>query len=175
MMTTPLGTVRQVAYVVDDMEKALRYWIEVMSAGPFFLFEHAEMENQIYRGAASNIDVSLAVGNTGDVQIELIYCEDDKPSVYKEFIDAGRTGVHHLGLMPENYRETYARYVSLGYQPAFECSIAGTELVYFDTVASLGHFTELWDNSDAFMNFMEDVKAAARGWDGADPIRKGSL
>ena len=32
-MTTPLGTVRQVAYVVDDMDRALRYWIDVMKAG----------------------------------------------------------------------------------------------------------------------------------------------
>ena len=174
-MTTPLGTVRQVAYVVDDMDRALRYWIDVMKAGPFFLFEHAAMDNQRYRGGDSNADVSLAVGNSGDVQIELIYCEDAAPSVYREFLEAGRTGVHHLGLMPENYRETFARYLSLGYEPAFECSIAGTDLVYFDTVDDLGHFTELWQNSLAFKDFLEAVKAAARSWDGSDPIRVGAL
>jgi hypothetical protein len=174
-MKTALGTVRQVAYVVDDMQKALDYWIDGMKAGPFFLFEHAAMENQLYRGAASNADVSLAVGNSGDVQIELIYCENDAPSVYKEFLDAGRVGVHHLGLMPENYPEEYDRYISLGYEAAFECSIAGTQLVYFDTVNSLGHFTELWDNSEAFKDFMAEVKAAARDWNGDDPVRKGSL
>ena len=117
-MTTALGTVRQVACVVDDMEQALNYWIDVMNAGPFFLFEHAEKENQRYRGGASNVDVSLAAGNSGDVQIELIYCENNEPSVYKEFLDAGRTGVHHLGLMPENCQETYDRYVSLGHEAA---------------------------------------------------------
>lgn len=174
-MNTPLGTVRQVAYVVQDLDKALRYWIDVMKAGPFFLFKHAEMENQTYRGATANVDVTLAVGNSGDVQIELIYCENDEPSVYKEFLDAGRTGVHHLGLMPENYQETYAQYISLGFEPAFECAIGGTNLVYFDTVDSLGHFTELWDNSETFLNFMAEVKAASRGWDGSDPIRDASL
>ncbi len=174
-MNTPLGTVRQVAYVVDDMDRALDYWITVMKAGPFFLFEHAVMENQRYRGAASNVDATLAVGNTGDVQIELIYCENDAPSVYREFLEAGRTGVHHLGLMPENYQETFDRYAALGYEPAFECSIAGTELVYFDTVKTLGHFTELWQNSEAFKDFLEAVKAASRGWDGSDPVRTGAL
>jgi hypothetical protein len=157
------------------MEQALDYWIDVMKAGPFYLFEHAEMENQRYRGAASNADVSLAVGNSGDVQLELIYCENDEPSVYKEFLDAGRSGVHHLGLMPENYAETYAQYTSLGFDAAFECSIGGTNLVYFDTVDALGHFTELWENSKAFLDFMAQVKAAAQGWQGEDPIRMGSL
>ena len=174
-MTTALGTIRQVAYVVDDLEKALNYWVEVMKAGPFFLFEHAIMEDQRYRGGASNVDVSLAVGNSGDVQIELIYCEDDNPSVYKEFRDAGRVGVHHVGLMPEDYEKTYAQYVSLGYEAAYECNIGGTRLVYFDTVASLGHFTELWENSEAFKDFMAQVKAAAKNWNGEDPVRDGSI
>jgi len=174
-MTPALGTVTQVAYVVDDMQRALDYWLSVMKAGPFFLFEHADLEHQVYRGAPSDIDVTLAVGNTGDVQIELIFCEDDKPSVYKEFLDAGRSGVHHLGLMPQNYAETYAQYSALGFEPAFECNIGGTDLVYFDTLSSLGHFTELWDNSQAFLDFMAHVKDASLNWNGDDPIRLGSL
>ncbi len=170
-----LGTVRQIAYVVADMQQALKYWLDVMQAGPFYLFEHANMDNQIYRGGESNADVSLAVGNSGDVQIELIYCENDAPSVYREFLDAKRSGVHHVGLMPENYAQTYARYVELGFEPAFECNIGGTDLVYFDTVQKLGHFTELWDNSEAFKNFLAMVKDAARNWDGDEPVRTGAL
>ena len=82
-MTQPLYTVRQVAYVVKDMEKALKYWTEYLKAGPFFMLEHAPLENQKYRGAASNADISIALGNSGALQIELIYCENDAPSVYK--------------------------------------------------------------------------------------------
>jgi len=174
-MTPALGTIRQVAYVVEDLDEALAYWVDVMKAGPLFLFEHVSMEDQRYRGGASNVDVSLAVGNSGDVQIELIYCENDNPSVYKEFRDAGRVGIHHVGLMPENYDETYDRYRSMGCEAAFECSVGGTRLVYFDTVASLGHFTELWDNSEAFKDFMAQVKSASQGWNGDDPVRNGSL
>ena len=62
-----------------------------------------------------------------------------------------------------------------GYQAAFECSIGGTDLVYFDTVASLGHFTELWDRSDAFIEFQRSVRQAAKDWDGNTPIRKGAV
>jgi hypothetical protein len=171
----PLGSVSQIAYVVEDLDVALAYWVDVIKAGPFFLFEHATMENQRYRGAASNVDVTLAVGNSGDTQIELIYCENDAPSVYREFLDAGRTGVHHVGLMPENYPAACETYRSLGYEAAFECSIAGTNLVYFDTLETLGHFTELWDRSASFVEFQRSVREAARDWDGSNPVRQAAL
>ena len=48
-MTHPLHTVRQVAYVVRDMEQALKYWTEYLRAGPFFILEHAPLENQKYQ------------------------------------------------------------------------------------------------------------------------------
>ena len=75
-MEPALGTIRQVAYVVEDLDSALEHWIGILNAGPFFVFEHAELSDQLYRGAASSIDVTLAVGNSGDVQIELILPED---------------------------------------------------------------------------------------------------
>ena len=171
----PLGTVSQIGYVVADMDRALEYWIQQMHAGPFFVFEHANLEKQIYRGGASAVDATLAVGNSGDVQIELIFQENDAPSVYKEFADAGRYGMHHIGLMPEDYTASCERYRAQGFEAAFECSIGGTDLVYFDTVATLGHFTELWDRSEAFLEFQRTVKEAARFWDGSDPIRRGAL
>ncbi len=175
VLPPPLGSISQVAYVIEDMDRALKFWVDVIKAGPFFVFEHAQLESQRYRGGASDVDVTLAVGNSGDTQIELIYCESDAPSVYKEFLDAGRSGVHHVGLMPADYLATCARYDALGFERAFECRIGGTDLVYFDTVAVLGHFTELWDNSESFIAFQTSVKQAARDWDGTDPIRLGGL
>ena len=68
-MTQPLYTVRQVAYVVRYMEKALKYLTEYLKVGPFFILEHAPLENQKYRGAESNADISIALGNSADLQI----------------------------------------------------------------------------------------------------------
>ena len=174
-MTDQFGVIRQVAYVVEDMDQALKYWVDFLGAGPFYMFEHSQMDDQKYRGGDSQVDVSLAVGNSGDVQIELIYCENDEASVYREFLDAGRVGVHHVGLMPENYLEACQEYESMGFDRAFECKISGTSLVYFDTVQATGHFTELWERSDAFIDFMNFVKEASVGWDGSDPVRTAAL
>jgi len=174
-MTQPLYTVRQLAYVVKDIDAGLKYWTEIMKTGPFFLFEHCPLKNQVYRGSPSNADVTLALGNSGNLQIELIFQHNDEPSVYKEFLDAERTGVHHFGLMPEDYKSTCQQYKALGHEAAFECTVGNAELVYFDTVATIGHYTELWDNHSVFKDLFIMVEDAAKNWDGKDPVRPGPL
>ena len=47
------------------------------------------------------------------------------PFVYKEFLDAGKTGVHHFGMMPENFEETCREYAARGHEAAFECTVGG--------------------------------------------------
>jgi catechol 2,3-dioxygenase-like lactoylglutathione lyase family enzyme len=169
-VTQPLQTVRQLAYVVRDLDAALHYWTSVLEVGPFFLFEHCPLQDQRYRGQPSNVDVSLALGNSGDLQIELIQQHNDAPSVYREFLDAGRVGV-----MPVDYAAACAAYRARGVEAAFECTVGGAPLTYFDTVASIGHYTELWDNSAVFKDLFLMVEDAAKGWDGREPVRRMEL
>ena len=37
-MTQPLYTVRQLAYVTPDLDAALKYWVDVLHVGPFYVF-----------------------------------------------------------------------------------------------------------------------------------------
>lgn len=170
-MSQPLINLRQVAYVVPDLDTALKYWVEVLKAGPFFKLDHAPLEHKRYRGAQNDVDISLALGYSGDLQIELIQQHNDVPSVFKEFLDTGRQGVHHIGLMPADYQATLDYYRSLGHEVAFECDFGGAELTYVDTLHSLGHFVELWDNHDNFKGLFTMIADAAKEWDGTDPIR----
>jgi len=170
-MTQPLHTVRQLGYLVGDLDEALKYWTEVLKVGPFFRMEHIELENQVYRGNPGNVELVIALGNSGSVQIELIQQMNDVPSVYKEFIDAGRSGLHHFGLMPVDYHSTRQQYIDLGHETAFECTIAGAPLVYFDTLDALGHYTELWDNNDFYKDLFMEIENAAIDWDGKNPVR----
>ena len=170
-MTQPLYTVRQLAYVVRDLDAALDYWTGMLKVGPFFRMDHAPLTDQRFYGKPSNVDISIALGNSGDLQIELIQQHNDEPSVYKEFLDAGRVGVHHFGLMPVDYAATCAQYVANGHRAAFQCTLGGAERTYFDTGASVGHYIELWDNHSVFKDLFLMVEDAAKGWDGRDPVR----
>lgn len=171
-MTPPMTNLRQVAYVVKDLDEALDYWTRVMKAGPFYKLEHAPLTNKLYRGAATDVDIDLAIGYSGELQIELIQQNNDVPSVYKEFLDAGRSGIHHIGIMPEDYAAALAYHADLGHAPAFEADFGGAKLTYIDTLDSLGHFIEFWDNHDNFKGLFEMIKAETDAWDGKDPIRQ---
>jgi catechol 2,3-dioxygenase-like lactoylglutathione lyase family enzyme len=170
-MTQPLYTIRQLAYVVRDLDAALAYWTQTLRAGPFFVLEHCPLENQRYYGMPANTDITVALGNSGALQIELIQQHNDAPSVYRDFLDAGRSGVHHVGLMPVDYSAMYAHYRALGHKAAFECTLGGAPVVYFDTLDSVGHYIELWDNSAVFKDLFQMIEDAAIGWDGHDPVR----
>ncbi|WP_424934279.1 VOC family protein [Amaricoccus macauensis] len=167
----PIFTLQQVCYVVDDLDAALKYWTEELKVGPFFLFEHAPLENQIFRGEPTEADVTLALGNSGAVQVELVVQHNDAPSVYKEWMDGGRRGLHHFGYMPQDYAANREHFIGLGHAPAFECTIGDSPLVYFDMLDTLGHYVEFWEDSAVYREIFRRTEEAARSWDGSDPVR----
>ncbi len=175
-MTQPLQAVHQFAYVVTDLDKALKYWTEELKVGPFYVYEHFPLDEQVYRGNVGEFaDVTLALGYSGEAQIELIFQHNDAPSVYREWMDAGKQGLHHFGLMPVDYQAARQHYIDIGHQPAFECTINGAPLVYFDTLDAIGHYTELWDNNPVYKDLFDRLCEAHKNWDGEDPVRKGEV
>jgi hypothetical protein len=60
-----LGNVLQNGYVVRDMDAALEHWTEVLGVGPFHYVENVEMDSFTFRAEPSDIDVSIALGNSG--------------------------------------------------------------------------------------------------------------
>jgi methylmalonyl-CoA/ethylmalonyl-CoA epimerase len=163
------GVIKQIAYVVDDLDAAIADWVEVVHAGPFFRIDDARIEDVRYRGAPAPAALSLAVGNSGGVQIELIQMRDGAPSIYRE-----RTGgVHHLALLARDFEAESARLERLGHPLAWSLTLPGICRVrYHDTVRRFGHFLELWESTDAMRGLLEMVEAAACDWDGRDPVRR---
>ena len=172
-MLQPIGSLLQVAYVVEDAEAAVRYWTEVRGVGPFFLFEHFALDNQTYRGAPTNVDITIAASSSGGVCVEIIQQHNDIPSVYREFLDAGSAGVHHTGYMPRDYDAEIERYIEAGHEIAFSGELgAGTRVAYMDTVGAVGHFTEFFEDTEDMRKLLALTEDTARDWDGSDPLRR---
>ena len=68
-MSRLLGPVRQNGYVVHDIEAAMRHWTEVLGVGPFYYIEHVPVEHFTYKGEASDLQLSIALANSGGLQI----------------------------------------------------------------------------------------------------------
>jgi hypothetical protein len=74
-----LGSVRQLGFVVHDLDLALEYWTKTLGVGPFFTIRKITPEPWRYRGEPSSAPcVSLALANSGKVQIEIIQQRDGR-------------------------------------------------------------------------------------------------
>src|SRR5919108_4546265 len=96
-MSRLFGGVIQNGYVVRNIEAAMRHWIDVLGVGPWFYIDHLPVADFQYKGQPSAVDVSLALANSGPLQIELIQQRNDAPSLYLDFLQAGHEGLQHLG------------------------------------------------------------------------------
>jgi len=96
------------------------------------------------------------------------------PSMYREFLDAGREGLQHMSYWTRDYQGLYDRALALGYRVGHEGQIGVEQgrFAYFDTEAHPGTVIEISDISGGKGPFFERVRRAAREWDGSRPIRE---
>jgi Glyoxalase/Bleomycin resistance protein/Dioxygenase superfamily len=173
-MSRIFGPIRQNGYVVRDIEKALHHWTTVLGVGPFFYFERAPITEFSYRGVTSPLEVSIALGNSGDLQIELIQQRNDAPSMYRNFLAAGREGLQHVAYWTNEFEADLARCLDAGFVVG-QAGVAGGangRFVYFDTETHPGTVVELSDSSGAKGMFFKHIAEMAKTWDGTDPVRR---
>lgn len=173
-MSRIFGNVRQNGYVVNDIEAAMKHWTEVLGVGPFFYFEEVPVRNFRYRGEPSDPKLSIALANSGDLQIELIQQRNDAPSLYRDFLGAGHEGLQHLAYWTETFDADFDHLRELGFQVGHSGEIGGPDgrFVYFATEDHPGTVIELSEVSGPKGVFFRHIAEAARSWDGSEAIRR---
>ena len=168
-----LGEVMQLAFVPADFDGALKYWTEVMGAGPFFAIDHVKLIDAKYRGAPTDVDFSMALGYWGDMQIELIRQHNDAPSIYKTWRDAGHEGLQHVCILVEDMAEARSVCAAAGADVAQEGQVAGGgEVIYVDAGGGPGTLVEILKPGPGTRDFFAMIRQASVGWDGSDPFRR---
>ncbi len=171
-MSRFFGEIRQNGYVVRDIEAAMRHWTEVLAVGPWYYAPLAPITEFRYLGEPSAIEVSIALANSGPLQIELIQQLNDAPSLYRDFLAAGHEGLQHVAYWTENFALERDRALAAGYRIGHEGQTgAYGPFVYFLTEAHPGTVVELSDVGGPKQRLFELIAEAARTWDGTDPIR----
>jgi len=170
------GPVMQLGFVVPDIEAAARHWGS-LGAGPFFLLEHLSYAECSFLGEPLHMDMSVAVGQWGEVQVELIQQHDDVPSIYTSFDGSRSGGLQHVGVMTDSVSEHLARLEPHGIRPVQQGSTAnGIRFAYVNTDrlpgAHPGGMIELIERGSAIEGFFALVKRASVGWDGLGPVRR---
>ena len=172
-MSRLFGPIRQNGYVVHDIEAALAYWTEVIGVGPFWYFDRVPMDAFEYGGEPSPLEVSIALANSGPLQIELIQQRNDAPSMYRDFLAAGNEGLQHVAYWTESFDRDLARAEDAGFRAAQSGRIGDDgRFVYFETRSHPGTVVELSEVSGAKGRFFEHIAQRAAEWDGSEAIRR---
>lgn len=175
-MSTLFGPVRQLGYVVRDLEAAMKHWVEVMHVGPFFHFDRPPLIDYRYRGQPADLWISAAFAQCGPMQIELIQPRNDAPSMWRDFLAAGHEGLQHIAFWVDEagFDAKLAQAEAAGFTVCMSGSTIGASgrIVYFEQEAHPGTAIELSCLTPAKKKVFDGVAEAAVGWDGRDPIRR---
>ena len=171
-MSRWLGPVRQIGYVVPDVEKAMRYWLDVMGVGPFFTLPTYPVYNYESGGRPTEPLLSVGIAYSGPLQIELIQPLGDTPSYYRELC-------HEEA---ETSRPSYVTYWTRSFAADLDRAMrAGCVVVQSGGQEGAGKFAylrrpggplfEILETSDFIEAWFAGMQAVASEWDGSNPIR----
>ncbi len=176
-MSRYFGEIRQVAYLVPDIEAAMDYWAGGLGIGPWYYNPRVPIENYTYRGQRFEPHNSVALANAGGLQIELLQPRNDVPSMYRDFLRAGHSGVQHVAYWTERFDADLERAEAAGFEVCMGGEVgANGRFVYFEPrsapgVSYPGTVIELSEVAGPKGRLFKLIREAAVGWDGSDPVR----
>ncbi len=172
-MSRFFGEIRQVAYLVPDIEAAMDHWARVLGVGPWYYNPRVPIRNYFYRGERHEPHNSVALANAGGLQIELLQTRNDVPSMYRDFLRAGHQGVQHVAYWTEDFDADLARAEAAGFTVCMGGEVGENgRFVYFEDRSPLpGTTIELSEVAGPKGKLFKLIREAAQGWDGQDPVR----
>lgn len=174
-MKKPFGAIRQIGYVVKDIEKAMEHWIK-LGVGPWFYKEDVGSTEFRYYGKDSRIPkLSIALANSGDMQIELIQQRDDAPSLYLDSLQKNGEGAQHVAYWTADGFEAICQELrDQGYVEGHSGRMGANRgpYAYFVHPELPSGMFEISDSSGGKAEYFAEVKRAAENWDGSNPIRR---
>jgi hypothetical protein len=161
------GPIMQMGFVVDNFEDPIKHWTEKLNVGPFFILEHLDLKDFHYRGNKSDIDFSVAISFSGDMQIELIKQHCDTPSIYNEFSEIKRGDLHHICRLTPDINNDIKILENQGYKniQGGETEDGGIKFAYLDAQENYGSILELAELAEENLALTEAMKNASKNWD----------
>ncbi len=173
-MSALFGPVRQVGYVVKDITTAMDRWA-ALGVGPWFYKEAVETTEFSYYGKASQLPrLSIALANSGYMQIELIQQRDDAPTLYRDSLARNGECAQHVAYWTADRFDEYCHQLrELGYVEghAGRMGKRGRFAYYVRSdVPSL--MVEVSESTGGKAEYFESIRLASIDWDGRNPIRR---
>ena len=163
-----LGPVRQVGYIVDDIEAAALDWVTRFGIGPWRVKTSVVFDSCTYRGVAIDVDIAIATATSDGLEIELIAPKGGPASMYSDFLAVNGPGAQHICYYPTDYAAAHSHLIASGLDPVLEGTIHGVDFAYMDD--RRGQMIEIADLSATALESRAARAAAATTWDGTNPL-----
>ena len=159
------GPIRQLAYVVDDLDAAIARWIATTGVGPWLVYRNARMQG-VCRGQDTEVRLHVGLSYQGDVQIELIQPLSTSPSPYQHANGRPRVGMHHIAWHSADLDRDVAEAKARGWRPVFEASNGAVRVAYLESPDEPGPLYEFIEAVPLILEGFAQGQQASRDWDG---------
>jgi hypothetical protein len=171
-MSRLYGPIRQLGYVVKDVEASAQYWANVLGIGPFFRIDNIVYEGVKYKNRIIDINASVALAYAGDLQIELIQQNNSGSTIYSDFMEEHGEGLQHIAVWPDEFDKNIDSIQQAGGELLMEGEAGGgTRFAYFGGLVHAGAVLEVVTQTAGAMKLFKVIKDAAETWDGSLPVR----
>lgn len=140
--------IKQIAFVVRDLEASVRAYWDLLRIGPWTAYELTEdvLRDMTYHGQAARFSLRHALAWRDGVQLELVE-PGNGPSIFADHLDGHGEGLHHVGIYVEDHARAVAEFAEQGFTPIQSARGFGATgdgaFAYFVTDSPLAAIVEL--------------------------------
>lgn len=164
----------QYAYTTPDARATALAWTGTLGIGPWSVRGPFTAPGASYRGEPYRASLTVARTFDGDIMIELIQQHDEHPSIFRDAIERGGYGFHHVAVVAADFDGRAAQLASSGGPAVFEDVLpTGAHVAFFAGASGFPGLVELVELTPAQAAGYRELQALCTDWDGRDPWRAG--
>jgi len=163
------GSIKQVAYMVEDLEATLEHWSRFSGIGPWTIYKNVTMNGWV-RGQDTTITMHVGLSYQDELQIEIIQPVSKTVSPYQRADGSIMVGMHHMAWMTETFDEDVAKAKARGMIHCFSASNAASKVAYLESPLEPGILFEFIQVNPVIQDAFDQGVIASRNWDGREHI-----
>ena len=143
-MSLVSGPIFQICCVVDDMDASVEWFTGHLGVPRWMRMDgiHFGPETCTYRDAPADFFIDLAIGYSGEQQVELIRPVSGQ-SIYADYLATHGPGVHHIAYSIDDFDATVASARERGLAISQSGSLGGMRFAYVDGTSVGAPYVEL--------------------------------
>lgn len=136
----------QLGYIYKDIKKQANLLETRLGIPKFAYFDNKFQGTYKYRGRDTKYWNRIALSKGIGIQIELIQLIEGD-CIFREFINAGREGLHHYGIFVKEMAPIREQFLDKGFEIVHEGTTGVVNVLYFDTLDLLGVYLEFQESA----------------------------